>query len=120
MLILSLVLAWVAVSVRYLRLPGISAVISSDEHLVKAHIDYLLMTLLLYAFALLGITLPMPIQGCMVVGAFTNPLLFIVLAINPGISRAMLTPLGIFATLSFSVTTLGFGGAAILVILAML
>lgn len=113
MLLLSLAIAWVLVAVRYLRLPGLTTLIISDEHLLKAHIDYLLMALLLYAFSLLGTTLPMSLQVAMALGAFTNPLLFIVLAIKPTVSRAPLAPVGICATLSFLVTTLGFGGAAI-------
>ena len=46
------------------------------------------MALLLYAFSLLGTTLPIQLQAAMAIGAFTNPLLFIVIAIKPTVSRA--------------------------------
>ena len=115
MLILSLALAWLLVAVRYLRVPGLTDLIVNDESLLKAHIDYLLMALLLYVFSLLEPVQPQWIQFAMAVGAFTNPLLFVLLAIRPTMSRAATAPAGIFATVSFLVTTVGFGGGAILV-----
>jgi len=117
----SLSLAWLSTAVRILRVKSLRARFPAHDNLVKAHIDYLLMALLLIAYYLLGDTLEIEFPGwvilMMIFGGTVNPLTFIIVAMSkpedfkPGSSFMALT------MLSFTATTLGFAAAAVLVLL---
>ena len=86
------------------------------QYLLKAHIDYLLMTGLLMIFFLLfnhfGV-LPSPlVVFAMSVGSFMNPVGFIALAIRPGLRQHPTSPFGAVMAGSFTLTTIGYAGAA--------
>ena len=117
----SLALAWLATAVRILNVRSMRKRFPAHDKLVKAHIDYLLMALLLMAYYLLGdalaVEFPIWVIATMLFGGFLNPFLFIIVAMNkpeefrPGASFRALT------MLSFTSTTIGFAAAAILVII---
>jgi hypothetical protein len=114
-IILSLVIAWMATAVRILNVKPLKQMFPAHQNLVKAHIDYILMALLLMAFYLINVELPVWIIGAMLVGGFLNPFLFIVAAMN---KPEAFRPGAVFMTItmfSFVSTTVGFAGAAILV-----
>lgn len=117
-LIVSLALAWLSVAALHVRPAWTAARFPRPHYLVKAHIDYLLMSLLLYVFFLLAVPLPAWTVACMVLGSIANPLLFVVMAAVPQPDTRPGAPIGIASLVSFAVTTAGFGGAAVLVALA--
>ena len=117
----SLGLAWMATGVRILNIESLKKRFPAHDNLVKAHIDYLLMALLLMAYYLLGDALDIEFPGwvllTMLFGAALNPFMFIIVAMSepkqfrPGTSFRALT------MLSFTATTIGFAAAAILVVI---
>ena len=119
-ILISLTLAWLATAVRIMQVPALKAYFPSSDNIVKSHIDYLLMALLLIAFYLLGNQMGVVYPGwaiwAMLIGGFINPYAFLILArhepedFKPG-------PLfSIGTTASFILTTLGFGVAAVMVL----
>jgi hypothetical protein len=86
------------------------------QNLLKAHIDYLLMTGLLMIFFLLFNHFrvsPSPlVVFTMSVGSFMNPVGFIALAIKPGLCQQPTSPFGAVMAGSFTLTTIGYAGAA--------
>lgn len=113
LLLLSLAAAWLLVGVRHLRVPALRRAFPGDADLLRCHLDYLLMALLLYAFAALRAPLPPWITACLIAGAFTNPALFLATAIRPQLRRDTPPPFQVLTALSFLATTLGAAGAAI-------
>src|SRR5690606_11290155 len=85
-ILLSLALAWLLVSVRYLL--KVDAQKIDSNQILKAHIDYLLMGILLLVFAKINLSFPKWILYVTVLGAFTNPLLFLVQAFWPRIDKS--------------------------------
>jgi len=115
-LVVSLLLAWILVGVRMFNVPALKRMFPADENLVKAHIDYILMSLLLYAFYALSDELSMFVIVPMIIGAGANPFLFVVLATKDAQSTKPGALLMSIVMLSFALTTIGFAGAAILLL----
>lgn len=111
---LALVLAWGLAGVRSSRF--VKGWIPSPQYLLKAHLDFLMMTGLLFVFFLVfeqvGVTPPSAIVVAMSVGAIGNPSGFLALALKPDLPQKPLTSFGALMMLSFTATTVGFGGAA--------
>lgn len=123
-LLLSLALAWALTAVKYLGSRHLDRLFPGTANLLKAHIDYLMMAGLLWAVALLSalldLRLPLPVVAALVVGSFTNPGGFLVLAVWPTIRRSPRSPFGLGMAASFVVTTFGYGAAAVLLAHAVL
>jgi hypothetical protein len=113
-LTITLVLAWCLVGVR--TSSRVRKLFPSVPNLLKAHIDYLLITCLLMIFYLLfahfRLSVSPIILVAMSVGSFMNPLGFLILAIKPDIRQQPATPFGVLMTGSFTLTTIGYAGAA--------
>ena len=88
----------------------------SYQYLLKAHIDYLMMTGLLFIFFLLfthfRLTPPPLIVVAMSVGSPVNPAAFLALAIKPDLPQRPSSVFGATVSCGFVVTTIGYGGAA--------
>lgn len=121
-LIVALVLAWCLVGLA-LQLPGFGAVFPGKyQRVLQAHIDFLLMSALLLGFYGTRIALPWHVRWAMVIGAFTNSMLFLLMAIFPALDPAGPSPVTGFARtifiglnlLSFLITSYGFGRGAVL------
>jgi hypothetical protein len=84
--------------------------------LLKAHLDFLMMTGLLFVFFLLfehlRLTPPTAVVVAMSLGSVGNPSGFLVLAVRPELPQRPATPFGALMLLSFTATTIGYGGAA--------
>jgi hypothetical protein len=84
--------------------------------LLKAHIDYLLMSGLLMVFFLLfaqlQVSAPHVVLVAMSVGSLMNPVGFLALAMKPDLRQTPASPLGATMILSFTLTTIGYTGAA--------
>ena len=113
-LMITLVLAWCLVGVRSSAF--MKKVFPNYQNLLKAHIDYLLMTGLLMIFFLLFNHFrvsPSPlVVVAMSVGSFMNPVGFIALAMKPTLRQQPNSPFGAVMATSFTLTTIGYAGAA--------
>ena len=113
-LLITLVLAWCLVGVRSSAL--MKRLFPNYQNLLKAHLDYLMMTGLLMIFFLLfnhfGVSPSRLVVFAMSVGSFMNPVGFILLAIKPGLSQQPTSPFGAVMASSFTLTTIGYAGAA--------
>jgi len=120
LILLSIAIGWVIIARKYLSLGFVEKVIRDDKKLVKAHIDYVMMALILFAFFLIGENLPQPLIILACAGALTDPALFIFLSVRPGINRKIGSPFSIISTIVFLTTTIGIGGSAFFIILELL
>lgn len=113
-MLVTLVLAWCLVGLRSTTV--MKKVFSNYQYLLKAHIDYLLMTGLLMIFFLLFNhfrVLPSPlVVVAMCAGSFMNPIGFIALAVKPDLNQRPTSPFGMVMSASFTLTTIGYAGAA--------
>ena len=113
-LTLALILAWCLVGVRTTGF--MKRWFPSYQYLLKAHIDYLMMTGLLFIFFLLfahfRLTPPPLIVVAMSVGSLVNPAAFLALAIKPDLPQRPASVFGATVSCGFVVTTIGYGGAA--------
>ncbi|MFK8022762.1 MAG: hypothetical protein AB8G26_02255 [Ilumatobacter sp.] len=117
LVIVSLALAWTATLTLYLKVPLLTRAFPAGFQLVRAHIDYLLMAMLMTTFVVLAdrvdVGFSVALQWTIVVGAVWNPLGFVVLATRAG-QRGPRPGFETWATVvGFVPATVGFGGAAI-------
>ena len=88
-------------------------VLSQSQYLLKAHLDFLMMTGLLFVFFLLfehlRLTPPAAIVLAMSLGSVGNPSGFLALALRPEFPQRPATPFGALMLLSFTATTVGYG-----------
>lgn len=119
-LIVSLILAWIASFLVYTKPARLAAVFVAPFQLVRAHIDYLLMSLLLVmVFHLnerLGLDLPPSVIVLLCVGSVYNPLGFVVMAIRPQLGRPTTRAGQLGILLGFLPATLGYGYAMMAVL----
>ena len=113
-LTITLVLAWCLVGVRSSAF--MNKVFPSYQQLLKAHMDYLLMSGLLMIFYLLFAHFRVPVSPAIVfamsVGSLMNPVGFLALAIKPDLRQQPTSPFGAIMASSFTLTTVGYIGAA--------
>jgi hypothetical protein len=111
-MMLALVLAWCLAGVRSSRF--VKKCFPNPQYLLKAHLDLLMMTGLLFVFYLVceRLTPPTAIVVAMSLGSVGNPSGFLALAVRPDLPQKPATPFGALMVLSFTATTVGYGGAA--------
>ena len=113
-LLITLVLAWCLVGIRSSAF--MKKLFPNYQNLLKAHLDYLMMAGLLMIFFLLfdhfGVSPPAIVVVAMCIGSFMNPVGFIALAIRPALRQHPTSPFGVVMAVSFSLTTIGYAGAA--------
>ena len=113
-MMLALVLAWCLAGVRSSRF--MKRCFPNPQYLLKAHLDFLMMTGLLFVFFLLfgqlRLAPPAVVVMAMSLGSVTNPTGFLALAIRPTLQQTPTAPFGVLMVLSFTATTIGYGGAA--------
>jgi hypothetical protein len=114
-MIVTLGLSWCLVGVRTSAL--MKRLFASYPNLLKAHLDYLMMTGLLMVFFLLFTHFhvsPSPlIVWAMSIGSFMNPVGFILLSVKPDLRQHPASPFGMLMASSFTLTTIGYAGAAL-------
>lgn len=113
-MILALVLAWCLVGVR--SSPFMKTVFPSYQYLLKAHLDYLMMSGLLFVFFLLfahfRLSPSLVIVLSMIAGSLLNPVGFLILAVSPKTNQQPASPFGVVMACSFTLTTVGYAGAS--------
>ncbi|MFN7978568.1 MAG: hypothetical protein U0P30_10550 [Vicinamibacterales bacterium] len=121
-MLLSLVLAWGLAGAR--SSSRLKSWIASPQYLLKAHLDFLMMTGLLFVFFLtsrqLGLEVPAVVVAAMCAGSVGNPLGFLALALKPDLPQRPASVFGAVMLMSFTATTVGYGGAAWIVARAVL
>lgn len=112
-LLISLALAWLASLILYLDIKPLKAVFPASHQLIRGHIDYILMCLLLiacyYINSELNLSLPNWIIYLTCFGALYNPFGFIVLAIKPHLAKPKSFSEKARILLGFLPATLGYG-----------
>ena len=118
-LIMALILAWCMVGLNFGVAP-LKAIFSGKfTRLLQAHIDFLLMTALIFGIAATRIRLPWHVRWAMVIGAFTNSTLFLLMAIFPVLDKPEVPPPVLFQYFLFAsllTTSYGFGKASVLIL----
>ncbi len=119
--LMALLLAWFMVALNF-DLSLFKLIFQGKfTRLLQAHIDFLLMTALILGIYAAKVPLPWHVNWAMVIGAFTNSSLFLLMAIFPVLDTPDLAPpfafqLYLFASLL--TTSYGFGKASVLVLLS--
>ena len=117
-LFVALVLAWCLVFMK-LELPFIKMIFKDFDRLLQGHLDFLLMSALLFGFYAAKVPLPWHVRWSMVIGAFTNSSLFLMQSMFPVLNSpsedVVSMAFRVFLMTSISVTTYGFGMGAILI-----
>lgn len=117
-LLIALLLAWCMVGLNFGAAPLEAVFAGKFTRLLQAHIDFLLMTALILGFYAAKVPLPWHVRWAMVVGAFTNSSLFLLMAMFPALDNPDLPPPMLFQTYllaSIVVTSYGFGKGAVVV-----
>lgn len=119
-LLISLALAWLASFIVYGKVGFLKKIFPATHQLIKAHIDYLLMTGLLavtfYMTQVTQVTLPGIIVLLTCVGALYNPFGFIVLAMKPEMALTNTLAEKLRVMIGFLPATIGYGYAMIAII----
>ena len=112
-MLISLGLAWLASLILYAKISRLKRIFPATHQLIRAHIDYLLMFILLvaayYLQNLLSITLPMWVIALLCIGSLYNPFGFIVLAIKPELANPQTFGQKLRVLTGFLPATLGYG-----------
>jgi hypothetical protein len=103
----ALAMAWLGTFARWFPIKGVDGgFVKNYEVLVKAHLDFLLMSLFCLVFYALKTPLPLAACWLIVIGGFTNPGVFVIVAFLPDAwSRLWMRA---YTGVSFLVTTIGF------------
>lgn len=109
-LLIALVLAWCLVFTKGMKLPFFLNIFENTDKLLSAHLDFLMMTMLLLGFYASKITLPKYVIWPMAIGSIGNPTAFILNSVFPGSTAPLI---GIFIFTTITLTTIGYGMAAI-------
>ena len=115
-LLMALLLAWCMVGLNFGVAPLKTIFAGKFTRLLQAHIDFLLMTALILGIYAAKVTLPWHVRWAMVVGAFTNSSLFLLMAIFPSLDNPTAPPPELFKLYllaSILTTSYGFGKAAV-------
>jgi hypothetical protein len=117
-LIVAIILAWCLVGLG-LGITPLKMIFSGKfQRVLQAHLDYLIMSSLLFGFYAARVSLPRHIKLAMVIGAFTNSSLFLLMAIfptldNPALPQPLVFQIYMFA--SILTTSYGFGKGSLIV-----
>lgn len=125
-ILVALVLAWCMVGL-YNKVPYLDVLFAGKfSRLLQAHIDLLLMSVLLLGFYAAKVPLPWHVRWAMVVGAFTNSSLFLLQSIFPALDPTLadqVPSVGIWAQVfeiylfaSLITTSYGFGKGAVVIL----
>lgn len=112
-LLIALVLAWCLVFTKGMKLPFFLNIFEDTDKLLSAHLDFLMMTMLLLGFYASKISLPKYVLWPMAIGSIGNPTAFI---LNSVFHSSTSPIIGIFIFTTITLTTVGYGMAAIKVL----
>jgi len=123
-MLISLSLAWLASFILYAKVQTLQSIFPGTHQLIRAHIDFLLMAILLvmsfYLCERLVISLPDSIILLTCFGALYNPLGFIMLAIKPEMANPVSFLEKLRVLLGFLPATIGYGYIMLAVLASLL
>ena len=123
-MLISLAEAWICTLIIYAKVKFLKRWFPSTQNLIRSHIDYMMMVLLLglsyFIIEHLKLEIPNFIIGLTCLGALYNPFGFLLKAINPSIGNSDTLLSKIMICLSFLPTTLGFGYIMVMVLTRLL
>lgn len=112
-MIISLALAWLASFILYAKVGVLKRAFPATHQLIRAHIDYLMMALLLvmgfYLAERFALVLPEWLIVLVCVGALYNPFGFIVLAVKPSLANTETLGEKLRVLIGFLPATIGYG-----------
>ncbi len=118
-ILMALLLAWCMVGLS-LDLTLLKTIFAGKfMRLLQAHIDFLLMSALILGYYSAKIPLPSSVRWAMVIGAFTNSSLFLLMAIFPILDNPKLPPplaFQVYLYASLIITSYGFGKGAVIIL----
>ncbi len=117
-MLMALLLAWCMVGLNFGIAPLKDIFAGKFNRLLQAHIDFLLMSALIFGYYAAKVPFPWHVRWAMVIGAFTNSSLFLLLAIFPILDTPKVPPPLIFQIFLFAsilTTSYGFGKGAVLI-----
>ncbi len=118
-LCVALVEAWMMVAVFSNPKGGLARLVPGGQDLLKSHIDYLMMSQLLFIFYLLfahfGVKASPFLVFAMCVGSVGNAGLFLIRAVRPSLKEKPTPPFRMTMLASCVLTTLGYLGGALTV-----
>lgn len=122
-LTIALIEAWLLTAVRYLRWNGIKKIFPNYRDLVRSHIDYLIMSAIVFSVYMvlkeLKINPPSAILWLTMIGAIYNPFGFILQAMKPDIvGNDLLSKIGV--VIGFLPSSIGLGWCSIEILLVSL
>jgi peptidoglycan/LPS O-acetylase OafA/YrhL len=112
LILISLLFSWVLVMYRYILKVDEKKV--NTEYILKGHIDFLLMGILLIIFSFFAEKASPLLILLTCLGTLGNPTMFIVLAFNPNVKKSPKSLFGLASTFNYICTTIGIGGLCIL------
>ncbi|MBS3952033.1 hypothetical protein GO003_023045 [Methylicorpusculum oleiharenae] len=99
--------AWLMTFAKWFPIQGIDGVFLKDyKTLIRAHVDFVLMSLFCLAFYAIKIPLPALACWCVVIGGMTNPGVFVIAAFDTNFWDKPVWK--VYTALSFAITTIGF------------
>jgi hypothetical protein len=117
-MLMALLLAWCMVGLNF-GVESLNTIFAGKfTRLLQAHIDFLLMSALIFGYYATKVTLPWHVSWAMVVGAFTNSSLFLLMAIFPALDNPEAPPPMLFQWYLFAsliTTSYGFGKGAVII-----
>ena len=111
LILVSLLFSWVLVLYRYILKVDEKKV--NTEYILKGHIDFFLMGILLIVFSFVDGKINPGLIFLTCIGAITNPMMFIVMAFKPNIKKSPKSIFGLMTTISYIISTIGVGGFCI-------
>lgn len=118
-ILMALILAWCMVGLNFGVTPLKTIFSGKFMRILQAHIDFLLMSALILGYYAAKIPLPWHVRWAMVIGAFTNSSLFLLMAIFPVLDNPKIPPPQIFQLYLFAsliTTSYGFGKGAVVIL----
>ena len=123
-MLFSLALAWLASLIVYVKFRPLKRAFPATHQLIRAHIDYLLMSLLLFVSYFLSehlsLSLPTFIVALTCIGAIYNPFGFIFLAMKPELANPKTVLEKTKILIGFLPATIGFGYVMVAVLIAII
>lgn len=119
-LIISIAEGWVIAFIRYLNIKTLQKIFPGYRYLVRSHVDYAIMAILLFAIfcilSIMNITISKSVIVALIVGSLYNPAGFIIQAVNPKIADGDSLLIKSAILLGFIPATYGFGSVCFAVI----
>lgn len=119
-LFISIVEGWVMAFMRYLKIKPLQKIFPGYRYLVRSHIDFVIMAVLLFSLfcilSIINVTISKPVIVALIVGALYNPAGFIFQAVNPEIAEGDSLLIKSATLLGFIPATYGFGSVCLAII----